>query len=98
VSVIQWILGNRILELPQSANSCGPIYENDCGYHRGAAGIEKSMIAAATMYRFVCLQYQAPVQHQRVARRVSPVTLFSRSGSELPPTHQYVSLDLEDYQ
>jgi hypothetical protein len=31
-------------------------------------------------------------------RRLSPVTLISKRDSEHPPTRQYLSLDLEDFQ
>jgi hypothetical protein len=31
-------------------------------------------------------------------RRVSPITLISRTGSATPPAGRYISLDLEDFQ
>jgi len=91
MSTLYW--GPGRLALSQSADSATPVSRRRCERFDSAA-----MLAAAAAYQCVCIHYKAQAHPPRFQSRVSPVTLFSRTGSALPPSHQYISLDLEDFQ
>jgi hypothetical protein len=92
----EWVLGN--LALSQSANSAAPVYAPRCTSNRRRGNLEALMLAAAADYQCIDVRYQAQAHPLRFQSRVSPITLFSRADSVLPPQGRYISLDLEDFQ
>jgi hypothetical protein len=92
----RWVYGN--LALSQSADSAAPVYARRSTSNCRSGDLEALMLAAAAAYQGINVQYEVQAHPLRLQSRVSPVTLFSRTGSVLPPSRQYISLDLEDYQ
>lgn len=90
----RWVYGN--LALSQSADSAGPVYARRPVSGRRSGDLEAMMLAAAC--QAINVRYLVQAHPVRFQSRVSPIKLFSRTGSQLPPSRQYISLDLEDYQ
>jgi hypothetical protein len=92
----KWVLGN--LALSPSADSAAPVFAPRGTSNRRSGNLDTLMLAAAAAYQYIDVRYQAQAHPLRFRSRVSPITLFSRTGSALPPQGRYISLDLEDFQ
>ena len=92
----RWVYGN--LALSQSADSAGPVYARRPVSGRRSGDFEAMMLCRCLSSH---LMFSTSVQAHplRFQSRVSPIKLFSRTGSRIAlPSRQYISLDLEDYQ